>query len=393
MCWRSATTGGQRQSDWGDMVPRRALQKLGGNVLVSPEEPTCLASVGEFPLSQELRERSLDAPNIQHTAELLALAARAGWVRGDAAALTRAGRRLFRLAGAGGPLLEGGGTIAGEAEATQALAREVLALGDLAAGRLGPPPAGMTLPWAGDLALWLAPCLVPELLGDDLGTYRSCAALLERLRSSGPARAGAEGLSRKGDGGTVAHPPQARGGGQRVGRAPPASSSGSTPVLLLATADLVEAAVRAGRPAAAEPLLAQLDRWVELVGPAWALATTFHCRALLDAGEEAEICFQAALDAGGGGSVRPFAHARTQLDYGAWLRRQRRWGEARTRLRAALETFERLGASPWAERARMELLASGAPAPWPAGVWTRPHNSRAGAYRGGGVRPAARGRC
>src|SRR6266496_1768485 len=160
MCWRSATTGGQRQSDWGDMVPRRALQKLGGNVLVSPEEPTCLASVGEFPLSQELRERSLDAPNIQHTAELLALAARAGWVRGDAAALTRAGRRLFRLAGAGGPLLEGGGTIAGEAEATQALAREVLALGDLAAGRVGPPPAGMTLPWAGDLALWLAPCLV-----------------------------------------------------------------------------------------------------------------------------------------------------------------------------------------------------------------------------------------
>src|SRR6266550_956441 len=88
MCWRSATTGGQRQSDWGDMVPRRALQKLGGNVLVSPEEPACLASVGEFPLSRELRERSLGAPNIQHTAELLALAARAGWVRGDAAALT-----------------------------------------------------------------------------------------------------------------------------------------------------------------------------------------------------------------------------------------------------------------------------------------------------------------
>src|SRR6266487_1593017 len=145
MCWRSATTGGQRQSDWGDMVPRRALQKLGGNVLVSPEEPACLASVGEFPLSRELRERSLGAPNIQHTAESLALAARAGWVRGDAAALTRAGRRLFRLAGAGGPLLEGGGTIAGEADATQALAREVLALGDLAAR----PAAGRDDPAVG----------------------------------------------------------------------------------------------------------------------------------------------------------------------------------------------------------------------------------------------------
>src|SRR6266581_9438372 len=123
------------------MVPRRALMNLGGNMVVSPGEPTILASVGQFPLLREFRERSPRPSNTEHTVELLALAARAAWVRGDAAALTRAGRRLFRLAGAG------------------AVARDVLALGDLAASRLGPPPAGMTLPWARDPALSLPPRL------------------------------------------------------------------------------------------------------------------------------------------------------------------------------------------------------------------------------------------
>jgi hypothetical protein len=443
---------------------------MGGNVIVSPEEPTILASVAEFPLLREFREREPRDGDGERSAERLAQAARAAWVRGDAAALRSAGRRLFRL--------PGGGT----------LARDVLALGDLAAGRLGPPPAGTTMPGAGDPSLWLAPRLVPELLGEDFGTYRTCAALLERLRSRGLPEGRGDGRTLRGEQGgqgsarpalpatlgqltssavalgrwsaATDHAVQglalARLGGQTVeaagllaqlawiaaarGRAadcrrlaaeadaiaaprgctlitaaikwalglldlglgqparaldrlaPLASSGGSTPVLLLATDDLVEAAVRSGRPAAAAPLLAQLDRWVELAGPAWALATTFRCRALLATGDEAEICFQAALDAGGG-SVRPFGHARTQLDYGAWLRGQERWTQARSRLRAALETFERLGASPWAERARTELLAAGAPAPWPGGDWTWPHDSRAGAHWGGGVRPAARGRC
>src|SRR6266542_959833 len=150
---------------------------MGGNMVVSPGEPTILASVGQVPLLREFRERSPRPSNTEHTAELLALAARAAWVRGDAAALTRAGRRLFRLAGAG------------------ALARDVLALGDLAASRLGPPPAGMTLPWASDPALSLPPRLVPELLGDDFATYRSCAALLERLYSSDPEAAPPDGWS------------------------------------------------------------------------------------------------------------------------------------------------------------------------------------------------------
>jgi DNA-binding NarL/FixJ family response regulator len=41
------------------------------------------------------------------------------------------------------------------------------------------------------------------------------------------------------------------------------------------------------------------------------------------------------------------------------LRRKRRPSESRAPLRAALETFDGLGASQWADRARQELRASG----------------------------------
>lgn len=47
------------------------------------------------------------------------------------------------------------------------------------------------------------------------------------------------------------------------------------------------------------------------------------------------------------------------MQYGEWLRRVRRRADARTQLRAALDVFDRLGARPWAERARGELRAAG----------------------------------
>jgi DNA-binding CsgD family transcriptional regulator len=54
-----------------------------------------------------------------------------------------------------------------------------------------------------------------------------------------------------------------------------------------------------------------------------------------------------------------FEAARTQLAYGARLRRSRRRVQARERLRAALEAFDNLGPSPWGEAARAELAATG----------------------------------
>jgi DNA-binding CsgD family transcriptional regulator len=54
-----------------------------------------------------------------------------------------------------------------------------------------------------------------------------------------------------------------------------------------------------------------------------------------------------------------FETARTQLAFGARLRRGRHRVRAREQLRAALATFDRLGPSPWAETAGAELAATG----------------------------------
>ena len=51
--------------------------------------------------------------------------------------------------------------------------------------------------------------------------------------------------------------------------------------------------------------------------------------------------------------------ARTRLCYGERLRRANRRRDARRELGAALDTFEQLGAEPWADRTRRELRASG----------------------------------
>ena len=70
---------------------------------------------------------------------------------------------------------------------------------------------------------------------------------------------------------------------------------------------------------------------------------------------EDETVFEAALSSG----LSPFHRARVLLAYGAWLRRRRRAADSRAPLRTARDTFDALGARPWAERARQELRASG----------------------------------
>jgi DNA-binding CsgD family transcriptional regulator len=133
----------------------------------------------------------------------------------------------------------------------------------------------------------------------------------------------------------------------------------STLVAFWACLDRIEAAHRAGEPELARGWLESFEPWAEKTGAAWASAVVLHCRALLAEDEqEAEHLFLGALDAHAG-SRRPFERARTELAFGELLRRGRRRVEAREHLRAALEAFEALGGSTWAERARDELRASG----------------------------------
>ncbi|MGI8334362.1 ATP-binding protein [Actinomadura scrupuli] len=128
------------------------------------------------------------------------------------------------------------------------------------------------------------------------------------------------------------------------------------------TPDLVEAAVRAGRPEAALEPFALYQRWARHAGRPWIDATVHRCRALLAPDGDAEEHYLAARRLVEPEN-RPFDQARTALLYGEWLRRGRRRSEARTPLRTALETFERLGATPWADRARTELGATGTTTP------------------------------
>ena len=68
----------------------------------------------------------------------------------------------------------------------------------------------------------------------------------------------------------------------------------------------------------------------------------------------------------------PYFVARTQLAYGAWLRRQHRMTESRAPLREAAQTFEALGLRRLTERALRELRASGeAPRRRDPGTWAR----------------------
>lgn len=124
------------------------------------------------------------------------------------------------------------------------------------------------------------------------------------------------------------------------------------------TADHIEAAVRAGQPETAARLLAELDPAVGQILDPCAASIVARCRGLVSRAEEAEHHFEVAL---GSGECRdrPFERARTLLAYGEWLRREHRRNEAKVKLRAALEIFQRTGAQLWAGRAQAELRATG----------------------------------
>jgi DNA-binding CsgD family transcriptional regulator len=122
--------------------------------------------------------------------------------------------------------------------------------------------------------------------------------------------------------------------------------------------ELIEAHVRLGNTGEAKRLLHDFLEDADATESPWALAVGARCRALLAEEADVEEAFEAALELHER-EPSEWERARTQLAYGERLRRTRRRRAARDQLRAALETFERLGSRPWVDRAGAELRATG----------------------------------
>jgi DNA-binding CsgD family transcriptional regulator/tetratricopeptide (TPR) repeat protein len=122
--------------------------------------------------------------------------------------------------------------------------------------------------------------------------------------------------------------------------------------------DLVEAAARCGQTGIADAALGRLAERALASGTPLALGLLARSRALLADDADAEVLYEEAIGHLRQCRARPQL-ARAHLVYGEWLRRQRRRRDARAQLRAAHDMFTSMGAEAFAERARVELLATG----------------------------------
>jgi DNA-binding CsgD family transcriptional regulator len=138
-------------------------------------------------------------------------------------------------------------------------------------------------------------------------------------------------------------------------------ASAYAPELLFSTwglVELIEAAIRSGRPEPAAEALRRLSDKTRASGTDWALGLEARSRALLSDGEAAEMLYRQAIERLERTRVR-VELARAHLLYGEWLRRERRRLDAREQLRTAHKLFIQFGMQAFAERARVELEATG----------------------------------
>jgi DNA-binding CsgD family transcriptional regulator len=123
--------------------------------------------------------------------------------------------------------------------------------------------------------------------------------------------------------------------------------------------DSVEAALHTGRRDEARALTAEavLLNLAEVSPRSAALCIAISAMSAPDT--DADELYRSALTHPGIAEF-PFEYARIALAQGMWLRRARRHTDARAALEVAVDGFDRLGAKPWAARARAELRAAGA---------------------------------
>ncbi|HXA62503.1 MAG TPA: AAA family ATPase [Streptosporangiaceae bacterium] len=123
--------------------------------------------------------------------------------------------------------------------------------------------------------------------------------------------------------------------------------------------DLVEAAVHTGRlEQARQHALAALNAGLPDISPRLALIT-YGALAMTTGDEKEAEDMYARAETHPAGAGFPFELARIRLAHGIRLRHTQGPKAARPLLIRAAESFERLGAAAWAERAQAELRASG----------------------------------
>jgi DNA-binding CsgD family transcriptional regulator len=122
--------------------------------------------------------------------------------------------------------------------------------------------------------------------------------------------------------------------------------------------ELIEAATRIGKSELAADAVRRLSDHTRAAGTDWALGIEARSRALLNDNDAAERLYREAIARLARTRV-PVELARAHLLYGEWLRRERRRLDAREQLRTAHKLFTHLGMEAFAERARVELEATG----------------------------------
>lgn len=122
--------------------------------------------------------------------------------------------------------------------------------------------------------------------------------------------------------------------------------------------ELIEAAARVGDRDAAADALPRLAARAGASGTDWGLGAVAAAQALLSDTADAEAKFVEAIERLERADIALHI-SRARLSYGEWLRRANRRQDARSQLGAAHETFRKMGAQGFAERARRELAATG----------------------------------
>jgi DNA-binding CsgD family transcriptional regulator len=125
-----------------------------------------------------------------------------------------------------------------------------------------------------------------------------------------------------------------------------------------ALSEQIEAAVRSGNGPAGADALARLNEAGGVGDADWGLGVAARSRALMSDDDAAENWYQEAIERLARTRLAPDL-ARAHLLYGEWLRRKNRGDDARTQLRTAHDMLTAIGMEAFAERARIELLASG----------------------------------